>query len=162
VQEADSLEAEVMFVREEWDLVIGTPREHASIRIERYILDEADNDWDANSLDCTVDVRAGDFQGRLRALFSTRSFAGFRDELTSLDRNVEGKTALASLEGEFELRLACDRLGHVKIDVEATNDLAIGNRLALSFRSDQTMFGPLMEQLESIAMRFPIRTAKIR
>jgi hypothetical protein len=162
VQEADGVEAEVMFVREEWDLIIGVPHEHAAIRIERYTLDESDNDWDANSLNCIVDVRAGRFQGRLPLLFSTRCLAGFREEIANLDRDVAGKTELGSLEGEFELRLACDRLGHVKIDVEVTDDLAFGNRLAVSFRSDQTMFKPLLEQLEAIAVRFPIRSAKIR
>ena len=157
MQEEDGGEAEVTFSREDWDLLIGTPSEHAAIRIQRFGFPDAGNEWDANALDCVVDVRGGAFHGAFHATLWTGDFVRFWQGIERLNRDVGGEVALETIEGQIGIRLVCDRLGHVRIAVVAMDIPGTGNRLTLSFESDQTMFGPVLAQLESIVRRFPVR-----
>jgi hypothetical protein len=157
VQEAAGGEAEVTFSPEDWDLLVGTTSEHAAIRIRRFAFPEGGNEWDANALDCVVDVRGGAFHGAFDATLWTRDFVHFREGIERLDRDLRGEAALETIEGQIGIRLLCDRSGHVRIAVEAMDIFGTGNRLTLSFEFDQTMFGPVLAQLESILRRFPMR-----
>ena len=155
-EEDGVFEEEVTSTGDDWDLLIGSASEHAAIRIRRYAIAEPENNWDANALDCVVDVRGGAFRGRFAVTFWTQDFVRLREGIERLDRDLEGEAAFETIEEQIHVRLTCNRLGHVAIAVKAMDVAGLGNRLTVSFESDQTMFAGVLAQLESIVRRFPV------
>jgi len=59
----------------------------------------ADTDyWDGNWLKAGVEVKAGDFTGRVRGNLRAEEFAAFQKEVASLARTLEGHAQFVTME----------------------------------------------------------------
>ena len=80
-------------------------------------------------------------------------------ELRELHRTLKGNARFSSYEGQIELALVGDGLGHVAVHGEAMDIAGTGNMLRFHFEIDQTEPQPLLHDLEAIVARHPARVA---
>ena len=108
-------------------------------------------------LSADVKVAAGKFAAIYPASFDTFAFSEFAKQLRVLHRTVSGSAEFTSLEGQLELTLKCDALGHVTVDGTAMDVAGIGNRLMFKLEIDQTHLPGILKSLKSMLKKHPVR-----
>lgn len=108
-------------------------------------------------LSAEVDVAVGSFRGSYPADFDTYAFSEFAKQLAVLDRTVSGSANFTSLEGQLELTLKCDALGHVAVDGTAMDVAGIGNKLNFELNIDQTHIAGILSSLKAMLKKHPVR-----
>jgi hypothetical protein len=61
------------------------------------------------------------------------------------------------LEGQLELTLKCDALGHVSVDGAAMDVAGIGNKLLFELNIDQTHVPGILDSLKVTLKKHPVR-----
>lgn len=116
----------------------------------------SDLDWDNNWITTTVKVIGGNFSGEYEAMFMTIDYEKFKQELRLLYDNLKGVANFSGLEGQLELKIIGDGLGHFEVNVKACDQPGYGGQLTFTMTFDQTLIKGIGEQLERITKKFPI------
>lgn len=102
-------------------------------------------DW----LYCQVSLSAGGFTARYPAHFELDDFARFHHELVNLHETLRGDAVLVTAEGQLELRLHGDGLGHVRITGRAQDD-GFDNILQFGLGLDQSQLTEPIAQMTRV------------
>jgi hypothetical protein len=125
------------------------------IEPERYAIQDSEPDGNDNWIQSSVTIKAGAFFGRYRAEFMSTDFRSFRRELIALCDNLEGTARFSGLEGQLELCLLGDGLGHFEVKVVAIDQPGYGTELIFRMTIDQTSLKPVINQLSEILNKYP-------
>jgi hypothetical protein len=117
------------------------------------ITDDRDDGW----LLADVEVAAGRFRGKYTSYFDTQAFLSFSKQLEIMHKTVSGSAKFTSLEGQLELALECDALGHVSVTGQAMDQAGIGNKLVFEFDIDQTHLPEILGSLKGMLAKHPVR-----
>ena len=112
--------------------------------------------WDGNWIVCEVEIAAGGFRGRFNADMRSEEFHAFMDQVSELDRTVEGAATFTTMEGQLALSLTGGVTGRVRVVGEALDLAGSENRLEFSFDVDQTYLRTLARSLELLLAAFPV------
>jgi hypothetical protein len=112
--------------------------------------------WDGNWIVCEVEISAGGFRGRFSADLRPEEFHAFMDQVSELDRTVEGAATFTTMEGQLAMSLTAGVDGQVKVAGEALDLAGSENRLAFGFHVDQASLPDLARSLESVLAAFPV------
>ncbi|MEO5675377.1 MAG: hypothetical protein ABIQ74_12090 [Chitinophagales bacterium] len=128
------------------------------VRIEPIglLMQDSELDWDHNWIITNVTVKGGKFSGQFEAAFMTVDFEKFKQELRLLYDNLKGYAAFSGIEGQLELKIIGDGLGHFEVDVAAADQPPIGGQLKFRMAFDQTSIHELVDQLDRITKQYPI------
>jgi hypothetical protein len=129
------------------------------VRLEpkRYFREGCEIDWDNNWIITTVTVKGGVFSGQFNAEFMTFNFEMFKQELRSLYDNLKGSATFSGMEGQLQLEVVGDGIGHFDVNVEACDQPDVsGSVLTFTMGFDQTSIKELVFQLDRITKQFPI------
>lgn len=129
------------------------------VRLEPIELINYDSDihWDKNWVKTEVTVKGGKFSGKYSGNFMTVDFEKFKQELSRLYDNLNGKANFNDLEGYLELKIKGDGIGHFEIQVNACDQPGInGSELSFTMAFNQTEIKELVNQLDRITKQFPI------
>ncbi|WP_237132373.1 hypothetical protein [Pseudohongiella sp. O18] len=107
----------------------------------------------------SADVRlsVGGFAGSYPADFNSWAFSDFQAQLDKLYRTVSGSACFTSYESQLELELTCDRLGHVLLRGEATDEAGTGNTLRFRLDLDQSDMPAIISSLGAALSRYSPR-----
>jgi len=135
-------------------LVGSLDTDHVQAEVQRRAYPDTEPEW----LEVEIDISAGPFAARYRALWRAGFLPRFRRQVEALYQTLEG---IAVLEPDWErsltLTLSGDGLGHVRVSGEASADCGPrGATLTFTLPEiDQTYLPPLIEQLKGIEAQFP-------
>jgi hypothetical protein len=116
------------------------------------LFDHGDGNW----IVCEVEIAAGGFRGRFSADMRSEEFHAFMEQVSELDRTIEGAATLTTMEGQLALSLTAAVNGRVKIVGEALDLAGSENRLEFSFDVEQTCLEAMVRSLESLLAAFPV------
>ena len=102
-----------------------------------------------------VEVRAGAFSGEYPCYLDTWAFARFSREVRDLYETLKGTATFTTYEGQLEIVLVGDGLGHVDVKVQAMDYAGTGNKLSIRLGIDQTSLPSLIKELDSIVAAYP-------
>ena len=86
----------------------------------------------------------------------TVDFERFRKELSWVYDNLEGPAVFSGLEGQLEIKVKGDGLGHLEVTVTARDEASIyGSELTTTLNVDQTYIKDYQNQLDKIMQAFP-------
>jgi len=128
------------------------------VRLEpkRLVREGSEVDYDNNWIVTTVTVKGGKFSGQFDAEFMTIDFEKFKQELRPLYDNLNGSATFSGLEGQLELKIVGDGIGHFEVRVVACDHPGYGAQLSFIMGLDQTSIKELVNQLDKITKRFPV------
>ena len=127
-----------------------------SIAVTGYENVEAENDWDANWLTCTVTVRVGAFTAHYAASLLTHDFARLRDDVATVRENNGGTVTFTTPEEWLAFELALRGNGEMAVSGRAQVVGPPTASLAFDFDCDRTSLGRLADELEDICIEFPV------
>ena len=113
--------------------------------------------WDANWINARVEIKARSFSGTYLAQLQTLDFSQFKKGVESLYANLEGITQFNSMEDWLKIIIRGDGIGHFDVECEACDIPGTGNRLEFKMEIDQTEIPRLIDQLDDILTKFPVR-----
>ena len=105
---------------------------------------------DGSGYRCDLHVCSGGFSCDRPFYFDDVALA---DALGSIQRMMSGMAGHAIIKGEWEtdfLRLESNEMGHVVVSGEITEHSEYQQCLVFSFRTDQTILGPLNDELRRL------------
>lgn len=128
------------------------------VRLEpkRLVQEGTEIEYNNNWIITTVTVKGGKFSGQFEAEFMTIDFEKFKQELKPLYDNLKGSATFSGLEGQLELNIVGDGLGHFDVSVVAIDQAGFGSKLSFTMSFDQTLIKELVSQLDAITRKFPI------
>jgi hypothetical protein len=136
----------------------GQEHERLEINVLGYERAASGDYHDDNWLSAQVSVSCGAFRGMFPAAFLTAELESFRDQLAQLYEALSGSARFETLEGQLQLEITGDGLGHIHISGEAQDQAGIGNRLVFKIGIDQTQLQASVQSLASAMSSFPVRT----
>jgi hypothetical protein len=101
-------------------------------------------------IESDVEIKAGGFTGSYNAAFMVYDFSLFRDQLKLIYDDLNGIAKFISLEGQLQINIKGDGLGHLMADCIAMEKVGYGNELRFQIDFDQTYIPMLLKQLDSI------------
>jgi hypothetical protein len=135
----------------------GDGGDRLTVEIVGYLAPEPESPIDADWLRCSVEVSAGAFQGAFPALLRVDELEGLYAIIDRLYDDLRGNDSWHTAEGQIELDLGGDGLGHITVRARCSDVAASDNRLMLTLTLDQTLlFGTRVELAEVLA-RYPSR-----
>jgi hypothetical protein len=117
----------------------------------------AEDRWDGNWLNSAVEVRAGEFTGRVSCYLRADEFVRFRDELRKLYEALEGRAVFTTLENQLKLTLVGDGSGRIDLEGLLRDQAGLGNTLDFHFSLDQTYLPAVLARLDALLLSFPAR-----
>jgi hypothetical protein len=92
----------------------------------------------------------------------TTDFELFKRELKATYKNLNGTAKFKTLEGQIEINMRGDRLGHFEIECVAMDEPGTGNQLEIRMGFDQTYIPDLLRQLDNIISEYPIQGTELK
>ena len=102
-----------------------------------------------------IEVSAGAFRGGFPSDLDCWAFERFAREVRELYKTLKGTATFSTYEGQLELSLVGDGLGHVEVKAQAMDYAGTGNKLAFRLHLDQTELPTLMKDLDAIVATYP-------
>ena len=137
---------------------IGTSgHESIVLSVNRYEREPSGEFFDDNWLCCTVAVRAGELGGEFQASLLTAELEELRQGLMQLYDTLQGECVFEPMEKQLVLRVACDRLGAIRVTGAATPQPGSGNSLSFDLAMDQTCLKRAFDDLSDVMQAFPVR-----
>jgi hypothetical protein len=87
----------------------------------------------------------------------TTDFELFKRGLKSLYEKLKDHVKFKTLEGQIDITIKGDGLGHFSVDCEVMDEAGIGNKLNVTMAFDQTQIPDFVRRLDKITKQFPIR-----
>lgn len=116
----------------------------------------AELDWDRNWIKSKVTVKAGGFSGRFSCDLMTTDFERFKRGLTLLYDKLDGTASFDTIEGQVEIKIKGDGIGHFEANCFVMDQAGIGNKLDFEINFDQTIIPEMIRQLNDITTTYPI------
>jgi hypothetical protein len=113
--------------------------------------------WNSNWLNSAVEVKAGEFSGRVACYLRADEFVRFRDQLRRLYDSLEGTAAFVTLEEQLKLTFVGDGSGRIDLEGVLRDQAGLGNTLDFHFALDQTYLPAVLTQLDALIATFPVR-----
>jgi hypothetical protein len=110
---------------------------------------------DRNWLPAEIELKTGAFHGAFSAALRAEELAVFASELRQLCDTLKGQAELASMERQLELLVTADRLGQLSMVGTARDAAGEGNALQFSITLDQSVLGPVVDELGLLVKSFP-------
>jgi hypothetical protein len=128
------------------------------IRIELLKLSYPDSafDFDRNCIKSIVTVKAGGFNGHFDCELMTTDFVSLNTGLSKLYDKLSGVASFNTIEGQVEMKITGDGIGHFTADCSVMDNEGIGNTLEFEITFDQTLIPEMLNQLENILKDFPV------
>ncbi len=123
--------------------------EHEFARVE--VISSNGDGW----LPSRITVRAGSFSGEFPSNLDVWAFARFATELKALYESLKGTASFSTYEGQLELTLVGDGMGHIQVKGEAMDYAGTGNKLIFRLAIDQTEIPALLRDLSAISAAYP-------
>lgn len=115
-------------------------------------------DYDNNYIKCNIYVSGGAFSGSYNADILTVEFEEFKHELNSLYNNFNGTAEFSNLEGEINIKIKGDGIGHFNARIECIDFPGINSsELIFEIEFDQTFIKKIVSQINQITKEFPIK-----
>jgi hypothetical protein len=90
---------------------------------------DAELDWDKNWIHSRITVKGGAFRGQFYCDLMTTDFELFKRELKKTHDSLNGRAEFKTLEGQIQIKIEGDGLGHFTVDCEVRDEAGVGNRL---------------------------------
>jgi hypothetical protein len=116
----------------------------------------ADDYWDGNWVNAAVDVQAGGFRGSVGGDLRAEELARFLDQLTSVQKSLEGTAEFATMEEWLSIRVTGDGRGHMAVRCVIRDQPGIGNTLECELATDQTFTRATVVELAAAVQAFPV------
>ena len=113
-------------------------------------------DWDKNSVNCVISVKAGAFSGKFDADLMSTDFELFKKELEIVYENLNRTAIFEGIESQVTIRIEGDGIGHLKTRCWLGDYAGTGNELNCELNFDQTGLPKLIEQLDKITSEFKV------
>jgi hypothetical protein len=104
-----------------------------------------------------VSLKVGAFSAEYPCMLDGGAFQRFEHQLRELHRALKGKAEFSSYEGQFDLELTGDGMGHILVRGEAMDVAGIGNTLKFQLELDQTDLPAMLRQVAAIVATHPDR-----
>lgn len=115
-------------------------------------------DYDNNWIRCLIEVSGGSFNGAYEADIITTTFEIFKQELHKLYDDLRGKAVFSDLEDYIEIEVIGNGSGLLKANVICNDQPGIYSAvLKYEIDFDQTYIKDIVNQLNEITIKFPIR-----
>lgn len=143
---------------EESEFVIeGSEEDRLRIQFSGWERPDATDVDGANRVEARVAVANGAFRADYECSFHGEDLRTFHDRLVELRHDLEGKVALSSVEKKIEFEIEGDGLGRFEIAGRAVDEPGSGHRFWWHLKIDQTALPGLLESMDAIVRRFPVR-----
>lgn len=128
------------------------------IRLELMNLNypNAELDWDRNWIKSKVIVKAGGFSGEFECDLMTTDFERFKQDLSKLYIKLDETASFNTMEGQVEIKIKGDGIGHFDADCSVMDEAGMGNKLDFAINFDQTIIPEMVRQLNDITKTYPI------
>lgn len=134
------------------------------IKIEplKWTHSDAELDWDKNWIHSRIIVKGGAFRGQFYCDLMTTDFELFKRGLKKTYDSLKGQAEFKTLEGQIQIKIEGDGLGHFTVDCEVRDEAGIGNKLHVVMAFDQTQIPDFVKQLDKIIKQFPIQGTELK
>lgn len=128
------------------------------LRIELLNLAYPDSrlDWDRKWINSNASLKVGGFSGQFDCLLMTTDFDRFNKEFTPLYEKLDGTATFNTIEGQIEIKIKGDGIGHFEAVCRVMDFAGTGNTLEFRLNFDQTIIPELVNQLENITRTYPV------
>src|SRR5262247_2409580 len=135
--------------------------QHERIEIDalRYEREPVGEHFDDNWLTVLIFVRAGGFNGRIRATILTDELTTLLKQLCDLYETLAGTVEFTTMEEQLHLLFTGDGKGHIEVEGKLVDQPGIGNRLHFTLQFDQSQLEASIRELEKVISEFPVREA---
>jgi hypothetical protein len=123
---------------------------------------DAELDWDKNWIHSRITVKGGAFRGQFYCDLMTTDFELFKRELKKTYDSLNDQAEFKTLEGQIQIKIEGDGLGHFSVDCEVMDDAGVGNKLNIAMAFDQTQIPDFVRQLDKIVKQFPIQGTELK
>jgi len=128
-----------------------------AIHVAGYTTAVPEDPYDANWLECSIDVNVGRFYGAVEASLTTQDFARLAVQLGDLLGGSSRKANFRALEEAIIFDIELDRAGRAKVRGQLRDIDVDGCTLGFCFDSDLSFLEPLVEGLRQVVSQFPER-----
>lgn len=126
-------------------------------RLEVEVLSSPVKDEGYEWVSVRVSLKVGGFSARFNASFLATDFVKFRNELQVLSDKLKGNATFETVEGQLRLKLGVDKLGHITVAGEVSDEAGIGNKLIFNMNIDQSYLPHTIRQLGTVIEGFRAR-----
>lgn len=138
-------------------IIRGERGHQLTINVHGYERESSQDPYDANWLNCSVELCLGRFRGAVDASFTTQDFSRFRLELDQVVRGVARAASFQTMEEALSIRLVADSAGRVIVAGNLRELDAGGTVLSYSIESDFSFLQRSHGELKRIVAEFPER-----
>jgi hypothetical protein len=137
----------------------GSDSEFLSVNITGRSRAGSSDYWDGNWLNAVIEIDAGGFRGLYGAYLRAEELREFREGLARLYSFDIKETKFETMEGQLDINVRGDGLGHFTAECVAVDQAGTGNRLSFTLSFDQTDIPAILRGLDSLVEEFPVRGA---
>jgi len=124
---------------------IGYPEKE---RLEVELLGEPASDRGYDWIQARVRIDVGGFKGDVAMMLTLSDILRFRTALEPVYRDVRGSAEFKTIEGQLQIKVEVDKLGHVKASGFVRDDASFGNRLTFGIEFDQTLLWHTISEID--------------
>jgi hypothetical protein len=110
--------------------------------------------WGGYEVRTTLEIKSGNFRIKATLWTSTGEIFEFYQKLKVCNDELKGEAYYNSYEGNLEMSVAYDNLGHINIKGKFSEQNQFDNQLQFNFLTDQTFIHTTVEELELIAKKY--------
>ena len=128
-----------------------------AIAVQAYQYRDATAYYDANWLNCWIEVAAGAFSSNYRATLTAPDFTRFHGELAAIVDSLEGTAAFVCMEPWIEFTVTMGARGSATVKGKADSELRQRTVLSFEFTTDQSYLQQTLVDLKQLIAAFPER-----
>jgi hypothetical protein len=117
----------------------------------------SDDYWDGNWVNASASMSARGARIEVTAPFiHLGDLKRWHEQLLSLNKNLAGEANLQPMEPEISVTMVAESLGHITVTADLTPD-HIYQKHRFEFEIDQSYLPPLIEEVEKVLIKFPLK-----
>ena len=110
--------------------------------------------WGGYDSQAQIEIKSGPFSCSSSFYISTGEISQFCQKLQTCYSDLEGELSLKSYEHNLKLNLVFDKLGHININGEFTDNNLENNSLSFEFDTDQSFLKSSIQDIENIVNKY--------
>jgi hypothetical protein len=135
--------------------VHGENGSHITISFEEvYGFPESTCHWGGYDVRTGIKIKSGNFQVDSNLWTSTGEIHGLYESLKSCNADLKGTVTYISYEGNLELKIDYDNMGHAGVSGRFSEQSQLENELRFEFNSDQTYLNSTINELRVIVDKY--------
>ncbi|MGO1059206.1 WapI family immunity protein [Planococcus sp. FY231025] len=135
--------------------ILGTDTK-IEIEVLKRCFPEAIGSWEGDWVKTAIRVQIPGFSADFHADLRTDEFREFRNQLVSMNKNLEGTATLISIENVIQANAMMNPQGGIFWNVTIRYPVSSGAVLDFEFGSDQSYLDQLIKELEEVLVEFPV------